>query len=208
MTGSHSCCTGIAPVRKLLDTKVNVGMGVDGSASSDSGHLLQEVRLAMLLQRASGSAQGGSQQQALPHASLCGRTCAFNAAQWQSVLLYCMSQDGAAFCTAMGAHEALKMATEGGAKNLGRDDIGQIAPGFAADIVAWRLDSIGFSGTQMAHLVCTNCLQFQRSFFRQDAGDLMHLSCCVTHALQGLGKIQLQHCCTAHHPSGLCISLS
>ena len=74
MTGSHSCCTGIAPVRKLLDTKVNVGMGVDGSASSDSGHLLQEVRLAMLLQRASGSAQGGPQQQALPHASLCGRT--------------------------------------------------------------------------------------------------------------------------------------
>ena len=52
-------------MRKLLDTRVNVGMGVDGSASSDSGHLLQEVRLAMLLQRATGSATGESRHRAL-----------------------------------------------------------------------------------------------------------------------------------------------
>ncbi len=45
-------------MRKLLDTSVNVGIGVDGTASSDCGHLLQEVRLALLLQRASGSARG------------------------------------------------------------------------------------------------------------------------------------------------------
>ncbi len=101
--------SGIAPVRHMRDRGVRVGLGVDGSASNDAGHLLGEARLAMLLQRVGG-------------------------------------MDGQPNPAAMSAREALEIATLGGAAVLGRDDIGALVPGMAADFVAFRLDQVGFAG--------------------------------------------------------------
>jgi 8-oxoguanine deaminase len=96
--------SGIAPVRTMRAHGVPVGLGVDGSASNDAGHLLNEARTAMLLQRV-GYGLG-----------------------------------------AMTARQALELATIGGARVLGRDDIGALAPGMAADFVAFRLDQLAFAG--------------------------------------------------------------
>ncbi len=96
--------SGIAPIRALRDAGVPVSLAVDGSASNDSGHLLAEARLALLLQRV-GLGAG-----------------------------------------AMPAREMLEIATLGGARVLGRDDIGALAPGMAADVVTLPLSEIGLAG--------------------------------------------------------------
>ncbi len=96
--------SGIAPVRAMRAAGVPVGLGVDGSASNDSSHLLAEVRQCLLLQRVMGNPR------------------------------------------AMTARAALEIATLGGAAVLGRDDIGALAPGMAADVVGFAVDTIWHSG--------------------------------------------------------------
>ena len=57
--------SGIAPVRAMLDAGVPLGLGVDGSASNDSGNLAAEARQAMLLQCVSRGADAMSPRAAL-----------------------------------------------------------------------------------------------------------------------------------------------
>ncbi|WP_299885843.1 8-oxoguanine deaminase [uncultured Ruegeria sp.] len=57
--------SGIAPVRAMRDCGVQVGLGVDGSASNDIGNLMAEARQAMLLQRVANGADAMSAREAL-----------------------------------------------------------------------------------------------------------------------------------------------
>lgn len=52
--------SGIAPIMHMLSRGVKLGLGVDGSASNDSSHLLAEVRQAMLLARLHSGVMGAS----------------------------------------------------------------------------------------------------------------------------------------------------
>ncbi len=101
--------SGIAPIKTMLARGVAVGLGVDGSASNDAGHLLLEARMAMLAARV-------------------------------------REQDGRRDPAGMTARQALELATRGGAAVLGRDDIGQLAAGKCADLVAFDVRGLDYAG--------------------------------------------------------------
>jgi 8-oxoguanine deaminase len=115
--------SGIAPLRRLLDACVSVGLGVDGSASNDGAHLLGEARQALLLARVGRAL-------AAPETGVDGRP------------VYGCDRGPAE----MTARNVLEIATRGGARVLGRDDIGTLAPGMAADLALFDLRTLGLAG--------------------------------------------------------------
>ena len=96
--------SGIAPVRRMLDAGVRVGLAVDGSASNDSSDMLGELRQCLLIHRIKSGIES------------------------------------------MPIDDVLWMATRGGAEILGRDDIGSIEVGKAADITLIDTKKIGYAG--------------------------------------------------------------
>ncbi|PVV01534.1 hypothetical protein BB560_004048 [Smittium megazygosporum] len=64
--------SGIAPIRRMLDSGIHVGLGVDGSASNDSSDMIGEARQALLLQRVGFGPEALTARQALEIATLGG----------------------------------------------------------------------------------------------------------------------------------------
>ncbi|MGB9674310.1 MAG: 8-oxoguanine deaminase [Anaerolineales bacterium] len=59
-TSNMRLASGIAPIMKMLEKNVKIGIGVDGSASNDGSNLLEEVRQAMLVARLKAGLDGAS----------------------------------------------------------------------------------------------------------------------------------------------------
>ena len=122
-TSNMRLASGIAPIKEYLAAGVNVGLGVDGSASNDGSHLLGEVRQAMLLSRLKEGITGFS----LTPSPLPGG-------------------EGPEVRALMSAREALWLGSRGGAAVLGRKDIGSLESGKCADFYAIDLNRLDYAG--------------------------------------------------------------
>jgi 8-oxoguanine deaminase len=136
-TSNMRLASGIAPVKQYRQAGVNVGLGVDGSASNDSSHLLAEVRNAMLLSRVKEGITGFS---ASPASSLSGGSSSPESSSKG------VSRPETEARKLMTARQALHLGTRGGAAVLGRKDIGSLEVGKCADFFAVNLNRIEFAG--------------------------------------------------------------
>lgn len=66
---------GIAPIREMRDAGVPVGIGCDGSASTDCASMWLEARGALLLARLRGGPEAMDAREALEMATLGGAAC-------------------------------------------------------------------------------------------------------------------------------------
>lgn len=115
--------SGIAPVKKYLDTGARIGLGVDGSASNDGSNMLLEARMALLLARLKiGLLPPEGPQTVLSTSD------PLRAGEWLT------------------ARAALEMATRGGAVVLRRSDIGSLEPGKCGDFFTLDLNTVGYAG--------------------------------------------------------------
>src|SRR6266508_4886367 len=131
-TSNMRLASGIAPVKEYRAAGVNVGLGVDGSASNDGSHLLAEVRNAMLVARVKEGLTGYSATPS-PSGSPTG------------VL---REGQGEGDRKLMTAREALYLGTRGGAAVIGRNDIGSLEAGKCADFFAVNLNRLEYAGAQ------------------------------------------------------------
>lgn len=76
---------GIAPVRGLLDAGAVVGLGVDGSASNESGRMLDELHQALLAARYAGGPLALTARDCLRMATMGGARCLGRAAELGSL---------------------------------------------------------------------------------------------------------------------------
>jgi cytosine/adenosine deaminase-related metal-dependent hydrolase len=119
--------SGIAPIRKMLNAGVPVGLGVDGSASNDAAHMVNEARQALLLARVGRAMQPPETRIGADGTARSFFGCDLGPAE-------------------MTARDALAVATRGGAQVLGRTDIGHLAVGMCADLALFDLNTMGFTG--------------------------------------------------------------
>jgi cytosine/adenosine deaminase-related metal-dependent hydrolase len=103
----------IPPLHLVRAHGMRVAVGVDGAASNDSGSMLGEMRVALLLHRLF---DGGGE---VPPET------------WLT------------------PYDLLLMNTRSAAEMIGRTDIGQIAPGYGADVIAFDMRGVEFAGAML-----------------------------------------------------------